>query len=138
LRVFGCTAYAHVDNGKLEPRAVKCIYLGYDSGVKAYKLWNLETKKILMSKNVVFNEAVMFIDSQTSADSDVFLMFLMTSNKELAYMRSMLRRKKLTLLNLNLRILIIILFHPHHLFRSNKVTPLLLTIQGETLFLIHV
>ena len=22
LRVFGCTAYAHVDNGKLEPRAV--------------------------------------------------------------------------------------------------------------------
>ena len=24
LRVFGCTAYAHVDNGKLEPRAIKC------------------------------------------------------------------------------------------------------------------
>jgi ATP-binding cassette subfamily B (MDR/TAP) protein 1 len=28
LRVFGCTAYAHV----------KCIFLGYGSGVKAYKL----------------------------------------------------------------------------------------------------
>jgi hypothetical protein len=38
LRVFGCTAYAHIDNGKLEPRAVKCIFLGYGSGVKAYKL----------------------------------------------------------------------------------------------------
>jgi transposase InsO family protein len=25
LRVFGCTAYAHVDNGKLEPRAIKCV-----------------------------------------------------------------------------------------------------------------
>ncbi|KAK1627376.1 hypothetical protein QYE76_001691 [Lolium multiflorum] len=37
LRVFGCTAYAHVDNGKLEPRAVKCVFLGYGSGVKAYK-----------------------------------------------------------------------------------------------------
>jgi transposase InsO family protein len=35
LRVFGCTAYAHVDNGKLEPRVVKCIFLGYASGVKA-------------------------------------------------------------------------------------------------------
>ncbi|KAK1614039.1 hypothetical protein QYE76_019556 [Lolium multiflorum] len=46
LRVFGCTAYAHVDNGKLEPRAVKCIFLGYGSGVKAYRLWNPETKKI--------------------------------------------------------------------------------------------
>jgi hypothetical protein len=27
LKVFGCTAYAHVDNGKLEPRAVKCLFL---------------------------------------------------------------------------------------------------------------
>jgi len=26
LRVFGCTAYAYVDNGKLEPRAIKCIF----------------------------------------------------------------------------------------------------------------
>lgn len=38
LKVFGCTAYAHVDNGKLEPRAVKCLFLGYSSGVKGYKL----------------------------------------------------------------------------------------------------
>jgi hypothetical protein len=29
LRVFGCTAYAHVDNGKSEPRAINCIFLGY-------------------------------------------------------------------------------------------------------------
>jgi hypothetical protein len=71
LRVFGCTAYAHVDNGKLEPRAVKCIFLGYGSGVKAYKLWNPETKRILVSRNVIFNETVMFTDSQTSVDSDV-------------------------------------------------------------------
>jgi hypothetical protein len=70
LRVFGCTAYAHVDNGKLEPRAVKCIFLGYGSGVKVYKLWNPKTKRILMGRNVVFNEAIMFTDSQT-ADSNV-------------------------------------------------------------------
>jgi hypothetical protein len=72
LRVFSCTAYAHVDNGKLEPRAVKCIFLGYGSGVKTYKLWNPGTKRILMSRNVVLNEAVMFTDSQTSAYFDVF------------------------------------------------------------------
>jgi hypothetical protein len=41
--VFGCAAYAHVDNGKLEPRAIKCVFLGYGSGVKAYKLWNPDT-----------------------------------------------------------------------------------------------
>jgi ATP-binding cassette subfamily B (MDR/TAP) protein 1 len=71
LRVYSCSAYAHVDNGKLEPKVVKCIFLGYGSGVKAYKLWNPETKRILMSRNGVFNEAVMFTDSQISADSDV-------------------------------------------------------------------
>uniref|UniRef100_A0ACD5XBE3 Uncharacterized protein n=1 Tax=Avena sativa TaxID=4498 RepID=A0ACD5XBE3_AVESA len=71
LRVFGCTAYAHVDNGKLEPRAVKCIFLGYGSGVKAYKLWNPETKKILLSRNVVFNESVMYHDSLPSNTSPV-------------------------------------------------------------------
>jgi hypothetical protein len=43
LRVFYCTAYAHVDNGKLEPRAIKRIFLGYKSGVKGYKLCNPET-----------------------------------------------------------------------------------------------
>ena len=38
LKIFGCPAYAHVNNGKLEPRSMKCIFLGYKSGVKGYKL----------------------------------------------------------------------------------------------------
>jgi hypothetical protein len=70
LRVFGCAAYAHVDNGKLETRAVKCIFLGYGLGVKAYKLWNPETKKVLLSRNVIFNEAVIFYDSPSTDISD--------------------------------------------------------------------
>lgn len=66
LKVFGCTAYAHVDNGKLEPRAIKCLFLGYGSGVKGYKLWNPKTGKTFMSRSVVFNEFVMFNDSLSS------------------------------------------------------------------------
>ena len=38
LKIFGCPTYAHVNNGKLEPRSMKCIFLGYKSGVKGYKL----------------------------------------------------------------------------------------------------
>lgn len=68
LRVFGCTAYAHVDNGKLEPRDIKCLFLGYGSGVKGYKLWNPETRKTFMSRSVVFNESVMFTDSLSTDD----------------------------------------------------------------------
>ena len=38
LKIFGYLAYACVDNGKLEPRFVKCVFLGYKNGVKEYKL----------------------------------------------------------------------------------------------------
>jgi hypothetical protein len=36
-KIFGCPSYAHNNNGKLDPRAIKCIYLGYKPGVKGYK-----------------------------------------------------------------------------------------------------
>jgi transposase InsO family protein len=38
LRIFGCPAYAHVNNGKLVPRAQQCTFIGYGSGVKGYRL----------------------------------------------------------------------------------------------------
>ena len=39
LRIFGCPAYAHIDDGKLERMALKCIFLGYTTGVEGYRLW---------------------------------------------------------------------------------------------------
>ena len=39
LRIFGCSTYAHVNDGKLEPRAIKCIFVRFADGVKGYKLW---------------------------------------------------------------------------------------------------
>ncbi|GJX80731.1 retrotransposon protein, putative, ty1-copia subclass [Tanacetum coccineum] len=32
LRIFGCIAYSHRNQGKLKPRAIKCIFLGYPDG----------------------------------------------------------------------------------------------------------
>jgi transposase InsO family protein len=72
LKVFGCTAYAHVDNGKLESRAAKCVFVGYGSGVKGFKLWNPVTKKSLLSRSVVFNESEMYYANRaTNAHDDV-------------------------------------------------------------------
>ncbi|KAG8473472.1 hypothetical protein CXB51_035785 [Gossypium anomalum] len=59
LKIFGCPAYAHVDNGKLEPRSIKCVFLGYKAGVKGYKLWCPENRKVVISKDVVFYETAM-------------------------------------------------------------------------------
>jgi hypothetical protein len=72
LKVFGCTAYAHVNNGKLEPKAAKYVFLGYSSGVQGYKLWNPETKKSMLSRSVVFNESEMYYSNRaTNAHDDV-------------------------------------------------------------------
>nr|GEU36957.1 retrovirus-related Pol polyprotein from transposon TNT 1-94 [Tanacetum cinerariifolium] len=57
LRVFGCPVYVHVNEGKLVPRAVKCIFLGYGFGVKGYRVWCPKPKycKIIHSRDVTFN-----------------------------------------------------------------------------------
>nr|GEW16673.1 retrovirus-related Pol polyprotein from transposon TNT 1-94 [Tanacetum cinerariifolium] len=65
LRIFGCGAYSHVKQGKVKPRAVKCVLLGYPEGVKGYRLYRLddESLKIFTSRNVVFNEGVIYKDT---------------------------------------------------------------------------
>ncbi|GKA71295.1 retrotransposon protein, putative, ty1-copia subclass [Tanacetum coccineum] len=73
LRIFGCVAYSHVKQGKLEPRVVKCVLLGYPKGVKGYKLYRLddESPKIVTSRNVFFNESVMYKDTLKDSGAGV-------------------------------------------------------------------
>ncbi|KAG8491329.1 hypothetical protein CXB51_014498 [Gossypium anomalum] len=59
LKIFRCPAYAHVDNGKLEPRSIKCDFLGCKVGVKGYKLWCPENRKVVISRDIVFDETAM-------------------------------------------------------------------------------
>ncbi|KAG8501656.1 hypothetical protein CXB51_004770 [Gossypium anomalum] len=59
LKIFGCPTYAHVDNGKLEPSSIKCVFLGYKAGVKGYKFWCSGNRKVVISRDVVFDETAM-------------------------------------------------------------------------------
>ncbi|TXG52062.1 hypothetical protein EZV62_021231 [Acer yangbiense] len=59
LRIFGCPAYFHVSESKLDPRAKKAVFLGFSEGVKAFRLWNPESKKVIVSRDVTFDESVM-------------------------------------------------------------------------------
>lgn len=59
LRVFGSIGYVHVPDvkrSKLDEKSVKCIRLGLSGESKAYRLYNPETKKILISRDVQFAE----------------------------------------------------------------------------------
>ena len=61
LRVFGYPAYFHVNDGKLESRAKKDIFLGYATGVKGYRLWcpNPKSPKFVISRDITFDENYM-------------------------------------------------------------------------------
>ncbi|KAH9793742.1 Integrase catalytic domain-containing protein [Citrus sinensis] len=59
LHIFGCPTYYHVKDGKLDPRARKVIFVGFKGGVKGFKLWDLEDKKFVCSRDVTFDEASM-------------------------------------------------------------------------------
>ncbi|GJV06418.1 retrovirus-related pol polyprotein from transposon TNT 1-94 [Tanacetum coccineum] len=66
LRIFCCVAYPHDKQGKLEPRAVKMRYFGcIRRGVKDVQTYRLdgESPKIVTSRNVVFNESVLYKDT---------------------------------------------------------------------------
>lgn len=60
LRAFGCTVYYHVSEGKLEPRAKKGVFVGYGEGVKGYRIWSPSENRVILSRNVVFDENSMF------------------------------------------------------------------------------
>ena len=64
LCLFGCPAYYHVSDGKLEPRARKVVLLGFKRGVKEYKLWDSEDRRIVLSRDVTFDESSMVKSGQ--------------------------------------------------------------------------
>jgi len=61
LRVFGCIAYRQVPTAtrrKLDPRAQKCRLIGYkeESGSRIYRVYDLDTKQVLITRDIVFDE----------------------------------------------------------------------------------
>ncbi|KAJ0837837.1 putative RNA-directed DNA polymerase [Helianthus annuus] len=60
LRTFGCLCFSTVLNNpdKFESHAEKCVFLGYSPFKKGYKLWSLDQRKILFSRDVKFFETI--------------------------------------------------------------------------------
>lgn len=57
IRVFGSICYNHIPSEKrtkFDVKASKCILLGYTSN--SYRLWDIEKSKLIVGRNVTFNE----------------------------------------------------------------------------------
>ncbi|RDX84124.1 hypothetical protein CR513_34877, partial [Mucuna pruriens] len=58
-RVFGCVTFVHSHNphcGKLEPRAVKHVFIGYPSIKKRFKCYHFSSRRVFISIDVTFHE----------------------------------------------------------------------------------
>ena len=62
LRLFGCPTYEHIageERSKLDAKSRQCIFLGYQKGVKGFKLWDSKANKVVISRDVIFDEKAM-------------------------------------------------------------------------------
>ena len=68
LKVFGCVSYVHIDSdarSKLDAKSKICFFIGYADEKFGYRFWNEQNRKIVRSRNVIFNEQVMYKDKST-------------------------------------------------------------------------
>ena len=59
LKVFGCIGYAKIEGAqlkKLDDRSLMLVHLGTEPGSKAYRLYNPNTRRVIVSRDVVFDE----------------------------------------------------------------------------------
>ncbi|CAI7856590.1 unnamed protein product [Closterium sp. NIES-54] len=59
LRTFGCLCYYHVSDPlchKLQPKSCAAIYLGIAANERAWRVWDLGERRVVMSRDVVFDE----------------------------------------------------------------------------------
>ena len=59
LRVFGCQAFVHIpkdERKKLDSKSKKCVFVGYETTTKGYRLYDPMRDKIIHSRDVIFNE----------------------------------------------------------------------------------
>jgi hypothetical protein len=57
--IFGCTCFVHDyrnATGKLDPRAIRCIFVGYSPMQKGYRCWCPAERKFFVSMDVTFHE----------------------------------------------------------------------------------
>jgi hypothetical protein len=65
LKTFRCEAFVHIDKEnrtKIKEKSKKCTFIGYGVNEFGYRLWYYENNKIIRSRDVIFNEKVMYKD----------------------------------------------------------------------------
>mgnify|MGYP000544772057 FL=1 len=74
LKVFGGLAYAHVPTklrSKPNPKAKTCIFVGYSEEQKGYRCYKPLTRKVVVSRDVIFDELGSWCNPKPNAEVNV-------------------------------------------------------------------
>jgi len=88
-RIFGCVCFVRdvrPNLTKLDPKSLKCVFLGYSRVQKGYRCYSPKLGKYLVSIDVTFHEDVPFFPSSPDAigqgedEGDDILMYTVTTS----------------------------------------------------------
>jgi hypothetical protein len=71
-KIFECVAYVHLHKNqrtKLDPCAVRCIFLGYAQHKKGYRCYDPATRRLYVTMDVTFLETEYFFQEPGSHSS---------------------------------------------------------------------
>ena len=71
-RVFGSVAYVHIPKihqTKLDPYAIKCVFLGYGNQQKGYRCYDPTTRRLYTTMDVTFLETEIFFSPHNTHSS---------------------------------------------------------------------
>ena len=79
IRVFGCRAFSldqRTSRRKVDSKSIPCIYLGPSIDSPRHRLYNIATKRVIISRNVLFDEQTLgFPQSLTSTSNNDIVHF---------------------------------------------------------------
>lgn len=67
MESIGCLCYVLIldgSNEKMDAKGKRCVFLGYLMNKKGYKLYDIENKRVFVSRDVIFKEHVFHFKSQ--------------------------------------------------------------------------
>ena len=72
-RIFGCVSYVHTPHwspDKLSAKALKCVFIGYSNTQKGYKCYHPLTRRVIISKDIVFDENRFYYQPNTEVNNE--------------------------------------------------------------------
>ena len=73
-KVFGSTCFVllpQVERNKYSPRSIICVFLGYGDGQKGYRCYDPSSKKLYVSRHVVFLEHIPFYSLSSDSHTPI-------------------------------------------------------------------